>query len=139
MQAMVKKENEIVYIHLIGKLDLSKTQELKRLVFEKFRNQKIVFHLGKSHFVGSTGITTFLQSVEELDQVTPFGVRIFAAGIEFKRLIEGLELKKSKILDSLDNVNLSFTIKETYPVELLVESSIHDSVSQDSHDSVLMK
>jgi anti-anti-sigma factor len=95
MQARVKQEGDVTVIALSGRVDMDSSEAFRKICIEQFSRKKVVFDLGELGFVGSTGVTTFLETMRDLHHSSSYGVRLVGPKAEFRRLLS------SYILDSL--------------------------------------
>lgn len=77
--------------HLItftGKLDLMKTNYLRNILLQEFRNQRICFDLKDLNFVGSNGILHFFMTVNEVAILGAINFQINGLGEDFKKIVK---------------------------------------------------
>ena len=108
MEAKLKFHGDVAIVSISGTLDLDKTQPLRDVCLKKFRASKIVFNLDEVNFVGSTGIQTFLSTINTLKEVNGFGVKIFGVKPELKRVIGILDDQRIQFFDSDDSALQAF-------------------------------
>lgn len=93
-------------ITFTGKLDLMKTNYLRNVLLQEFRNQRVGFDLKNLSFVGSNGILHFFTTVNEVAAL---------GSIQFQ--IDGLNEDFKKIVKSYNYPNLSFDFVSIMPTE----------------------
>lgn len=88
MEAQVENRDGIYVINLRGKMNFESADSLKNTCLEKFVNQEVIFNLRDLSFVGSSGITPFLELLSELSRKSGSKFKICSVGNEFLRLFE---------------------------------------------------
>lgn len=88
MQAIVENREGIFVINLSGKMNFEAADNLKSTCLQKFVNQEVVFNLRELSFVGSSGITPFLELLSELSRLSGSKFKICSVCNEFMRLFE---------------------------------------------------
>lgn len=77
--------------HLItftGKLDLMKTNYLRNVLLNEFRNQRVCFDLKNLNFVGSNGILHFFATMNEAAIMGTINFQINGLGEDFKKIVK---------------------------------------------------
>jgi anti-anti-sigma regulatory factor len=100
MNARVHQFGEVTVISIFGPLTIDCTQPFRQAVLKRYRGQKIVFNMSQAAFVGSTGISDFVETLRELGKEHNLGVKVAGPKMEFKRILQNLELQKLEIFDS---------------------------------------
>ncbi len=98
MKTSIKKAGDTTIVDMTGKIDFE-TQEsfradLARLVDPSKTDsvpKKIIFNLEKLEFVGSSGISTFIQTLKEFSSQTQAKPRYCNVRSEFKRVIKAFD------------------------------------------------
>ena len=101
MQAKMARRGEVTVVHLEGRLNLDVIAPFKHAI-EKLGDEKIVFNLESLSFVGSTGITSFVETIEKFAGTNPYGTKLCGVGSEFRKIFDagethGLEIYESQI------------------------------------------
>jgi anti-anti-sigma factor len=100
MTARVKPHQDITIISLGGTLDIEYTQAFKEACLRQFQSKKVIFNMEKAHFVGSTGIQPFMETLLTLASAAPQGLKMVGVGVEFKRIFQNLEIQNLEICES---------------------------------------
>jgi anti-anti-sigma regulatory factor len=100
MTARVHRFGEVTVISISGPLTIDCTQPFRQAILKRYRGQKIVFNMSQASFVGSTGIRDFVETLRELGQSHDFGVKVSGPKVEFKRILQNLEIQRLEICDS---------------------------------------
>ena len=95
MQAKVIKEGEILVIHLAGYLDYETVVPFQQTCKQHLPSQRVIFNLSQLNFVGSNGITDFVDSLVDLAQKSQLGVRFCRVSSEFRRVLESGGIQQS--------------------------------------------
>ncbi|MCB0350854.1 MAG: STAS domain-containing protein [Bdellovibrionales bacterium] len=88
MEAKVENREGIFVVSLIGKMDFESADSLKSNCIKTFSNQAVIFNLQNLNFVGSSGITPFLELLSELSRSSGPKFKICSVGAEFLRMFE---------------------------------------------------
>lgn len=111
VNAEIILEKDILIVTLSGTLDFNKAYEFKRKSFRHFLQNKVVFSLKDLNFVGSTGMSSFVETLAELSQKNPNGLRVCDVGLEYKRLLEPYFSDKFQLCLNLEEAKQSADLK----------------------------
>lgn len=100
MKAMIRQEGEVFVIHLKGKIEFDSTEPFRNTVLSHLKNQKVVFNLENLNFVGSNGITPFIDTMEELCNTQGADVHFCNLSSEFQRIFEASAIQTLKIFEN---------------------------------------
>lgn len=103
MDAIIENDREITIIHLKGRLAYERMGNFKQTCKKEFAGKNIVFDLTHLSFVGSYGITSFVDTVRELAEGSEFGLKMFGVGIEFIRMFAAEPINKLEIYVNRDD------------------------------------
>ena len=108
MKTQIKKIGDTMVVSMDGRLNFEAQeplrQDLTRLVGQTKRDtvpQKIIVDLGNLEFVGSSGISAFVQTLKEFNQRAPTKPRYCNVSSEFKRVMKAFD--ESGQFDFYDN------------------------------------
>lgn len=99
MKTQIKKNGDTVVVTMDGRLDFETNgplrEELSKLIGTQ-RNtdstpKKIIFNLENLEFVGSSGISSFVQTMKEFNASVPNKPRYCNVKSEFKRVIKAFD------------------------------------------------
>ena len=110
MEALVEEVDDIKVVKLRGRLEYESAVPFRSICMSELRDSKVVFDLSELNFVGSRGITPFLQTVYELRRVNQKGVRFCRVGVEFQRMIESHTEGEILFFDSVYRAKLSLDL-----------------------------
>jgi anti-anti-sigma factor len=88
MQAKVENRNGIYVVSLSGQMNFEAADSLKTNCLQNFENLDVIFNLRDLSFVGSSGITPFLELLSELSRRSGPKFKICSVCSEFMRLFE---------------------------------------------------
>lgn len=88
MEAKVENRDGVFVVSLIGKMDFESADSLKSRCLKSLANQSVIFNLQNLNFVGSSGITPFLELLTEMAKASGNKFKICSVGSEFLRLFE---------------------------------------------------
>ena len=99
MKSNIKKVGDTIVVTVDGKLDYE-TQDsfkanLKKMASAKNNTDstptKVIFDMEKLEFVGSSGITQFIETLKEFGENTDKKARILKASSEFKKVMRAFD------------------------------------------------
>lgn len=102
MDAMIVLENDVLIVTLSGTMDFDKAYEFRKKSLRHFLQNKVVFSLKGLNFVGSTGMSSFVETLAEISQKNPNGLSLCEVGLEYKRLLEPYFNEKLQIYANVD-------------------------------------
>lgn len=101
MKTEIKKQGNTILVTMNGKLDFETQiplrEDLARLAKQartESAPKKIIFNLENLQFVGSSGISSFIQTMKEFNQNAPSKPRYCHVRTEFKKIIQALDVEK---------------------------------------------
>ena len=100
METRVKTHMDITVITITGNLDIEVTQPFKKACLDHLTQKKVVFNMQKTHFVGSTGVQPFIETIKSLSTENQHGLKLVGLQPEFKRIFQNLDLAKLEFHDS---------------------------------------
>lgn len=137
MEAQIIKDGEITIVALRGYLDFETTEPFRKTCFQNLIDKNIVFDLKNLNFIGSSGLTSFLEVLREFKQKNPQPVKFCGLSQEFKRLFWATSMHDMEIYEDSPTAFASFyqpmqQIARIQYVELDSEVEItEDSISQE--------
>jgi anti-anti-sigma factor len=114
MKARIKNTNESIIISLDGKVDYESQDEVCNLINRTVsQNQnrtdqaakKIILNLRELEFVGSSGITQFVQSLKAIHQQTDIVPKYCGVRSEFRKIMKAFD--ETNEFDFYDDEGLS--------------------------------
>ncbi|MBI4924692.1 MAG: STAS domain-containing protein [Bdellovibrio sp.] len=98
MKAVFKKDGDIMTVSIQGKLDYESHEILKENLNKIINHQKtdsvpkkIIFDMGKLEFVGSSGITSLIQTLKEFHSKSPSHHTYQNVRNEFQKIIKAYD------------------------------------------------
>lgn len=90
MRAMVRTEQDVTFVQLVGYMDMESVSYFRKYCSEKLNGQKVVINMTQLSFVGSSGIFNFMEVLRELrgSEATPSNLRLCGGGPEFRRIFQ---------------------------------------------------
>jgi anti-anti-sigma factor len=92
MQAKIKKERDAFVIHLSGKVDFDSSEPFRSTLLSHIKGTNVVFNMKDLDFVGSNGITPFVQTLKDLCAGNGARVRFCNLSSEFVRIFEANDI-----------------------------------------------
>lgn len=116
MKTSIKKAGDAIVVTMDGKLDFETTIPLRENLSKVIRGnpsdsvpRKIIFNLEKLQFVGSSGISSFVQTLKEFNAQAPVKPRYCHVRSEFQRIIKAFdESDQFEFYDTEDRARKSF-------------------------------
>lgn len=128
MQAKLEKKEDVTIVHLSGRIDYESADRFKETCIKMLMDQKLIFNLENLSFVGSSGITPFVETMSVLSQQNNGQVKFCRVSIEFKKIFESCPLKYCELYDDVDTARIAFhKPAESFvekPQEVIVSSYI---------------
>ena len=98
MKTQIKKIGDTIFVHMDGKLDFDSHLPL-RDDLEKLHDKlptdstpkKIIFNLEKLEFVGSSGISSFVQTLKDFNSSSATKPRYCHVRSEFRKIIKAFD------------------------------------------------
>ena len=98
MKTQIKKQGDAIIVTMDGKLDFDTyvplREDLSRLIRHAQTDttpRKIIFNLEKLEFVGSSGISSFVQTLKEFNTSAPVRPKYCNVKSEFRRVIKAFD------------------------------------------------
>ncbi len=94
MQARIRKSKQIISVDLVGKVDYETLDGFIDLCRYELKGHNIVFNLEALSFVGSCGVTSFLNILANLQRVPMTRIKYVSMAKEFIKLFQSMEETK---------------------------------------------
>lgn len=98
MKTQIKKVGDAVIVTMDGRLDFEAQEPLRQDLTRLINNtkgdhvpKKIIFNFENLEFVGSSGISSFVQTLKDFNQRVPMKPRYCNVGSEFRRVMKALD------------------------------------------------
>lgn len=98
MKTHIKKTGDTIVVVMDGRLDFETyvplREDLSKIIDHSQKDsvpKKIIFNLDKLEFVGSSGISSFVQTLKEFNASSPTKPRYCHVKSEFKRIIKAFD------------------------------------------------
>lgn len=88
MKALCQKKGNVTIVQLEGRLDYESSPHFRNFCFDKLATDPVIFDMKGLNFVGSVGLSDFVDTVQELYVKTPQTIKICGASNEFRKLFE---------------------------------------------------
>ena len=107
MQAFIRKNNNsIVIIDLKGEVDFASADPFYQTCMNQLAKKNIVFNLKSLHFVGSDGLSSFMNTMKDLKQTS--SLQFCCVGSEFRRVFAESEIKDIAIYEDEKSAVIAF-------------------------------
>ena len=101
MKIQASNSKGILVVKLIGRLDFESMLTFRRACLERLRLERVVFDFSGLFFVGSVGLTEFVDSFKALE-ATGALFRFTGLGSEFRRLFDANGLAAQYAVESTE-------------------------------------
>ena len=108
MQVKAEQLGDIFHVKLMGKIDYSTVDVFSKICLKDLLNQRVVFNCLELEFVGSHGISLFVDSITRLSNKNPCGVKLCHLGYEFYQIFETSQFPREDIHHDLEMAYYSF-------------------------------
>ena len=108
MEAKVNHHNGVYTVALKGKMDFESADALKAQCNRHFLQQNVIFDLNELNFVGSSGITPFLEMLGNLLRQNGTSLKVCSAGTEFIRVFEAGGLNGLEVYENEKQARMAF-------------------------------
>jgi anti-anti-sigma factor len=108
MEAKISRDGEIWVVHLKGFLDFESVAPFRQTCLQHLRDKKVIFNLGDLNFVGSSGITTFVETIKELKDGAEQIPKFCGLSAEFRRVFVANELEKVEVYEDVNGAAAAF-------------------------------
>lgn len=108
MDAKVENRDGVYVVSLIGQMDFESADSLKAQCLKNFTGREVIFNLGELSFVGSSGLSPFMELLAEMSTALGSKFKICNVGIEFMRLFEDGVSDGIEIYGSLNDAHRAF-------------------------------
>lgn len=110
MKSKIKKIGDTIVVSVDGKLDYetqdSFKENLKKIAQNKTDSTptQVIFNMEKLEFVGSSGISQFIQTLKDFGAKTDQKARIVSASSEFKKVMRAFDEEEVFVFHDGDEV-----------------------------------
>ncbi len=109
MEAQIQESGDICIVELTGDLSFNSTEPFRTVCFNKFKGKKVVFDLKGLNFVGSSGITDFIEVLRDFSQSNVEKPKFCGLSSEFKKIFEANKMDTISFFETSQEACLSFT------------------------------
>jgi anti-anti-sigma regulatory factor len=135
MQARIRKSKEITNVELLGKVNYESLEGFIDLCRKELRGKNVVFNLEGLSFVGSCGVTNFLQVLASLQRMPSTRIKYVGIAKEFVKLFQTME--ETKVV-ALEIFSSEFEAAKSFdaptPTVVVVVSEVSEAVVTAPHD-----
>ena len=108
MQAKLELKEDITIVHLSGRIDYEAADKFRETCLKVLVDKKLVFDLASLSFVGSSGITPFLETMQDLYYKNRGYLKLSRVGVEFRKIFESSKIKDVEIYEDVDTARIAF-------------------------------
>lgn len=124
MEAKIEKKGEIYIVHLSGRIDYESADVFRKTCLDHLSKEKVIFSLRNLSFVGSSGITPFVETMTTLSFRTEGGLKFSSVGTEFRRVFESSAMRNIEIYEDTESARCSY---ESYPMNYNTNIYVNES------------
>lgn len=118
MEARLRKDGDINIIHIFGQLTYEEVDRFTE-VCNQLLNEKVIFNFDGLNFVGSSGITSFFQAVQNLAKRSSIRPKVCCLSLEFKKCIENFQATDFDYYDTEFLALKSYRVKEVFKEDMV--------------------
>lgn len=108
MEAKFEEVGEsMMVVHLVGRIDLETIEPFVNCL-DHLKNYEVIFNMRDLSFVGSNGITTFVDSMRDLAKKTTKAIKFCGVSSEFRRIFNVTLAQEVEILEDIYRAQLAF-------------------------------
>ena len=122
MEARIQNDGDVCVIHLKGRVDMEANENFRKTCLNQLSVNKIVFDMRELSFVGSNGITPFIETLALLSQRNSASIKISSVGCEFRRIFEASGIQNLEIYEDEGVAKRSFIDQSVRPLNPIVDS-----------------
>src|SRR4051812_8328528 len=108
MKTRIKKIGDLMVVHMDGRLDFENQEPLREEITKLSRHtqkdsapKKIIFNLEGLEFVGSSGISSFVQTLKDFNANAQLKPRYCNVKSEFRRIMQAYD--ENELFEFYDN------------------------------------
>jgi len=106
MEAFIRKNNNIFVIDLKGEVDFASAEPFYQTCMNKLSKKNIIFNLKNLSFVGSDGLSSFVNTMKDLKARS--SLQFCCVGSEFRRVFAESDIKDISIHESEQSATAAF-------------------------------
>lgn len=111
MKALMEWHDDIVVVSISGLLDFEKAYEFRKKSLRHFMQNKVIFSLKELSFVGSTGLSSFAETLSQISVKNPNGLSLCDVSFEYEKLLQPYVGEKLMIFKSLNIAKDHFALR----------------------------
>lgn len=108
MKAIVENIDGVYLVTLEGQLSFEGADSLRRECIKKLGAKRIIFNLRSLSFVGSSGITPFMDLLSQLSKARGRDLKVCSVSSEFMRLFQSGDFNGLEIYETADQARRAF-------------------------------
>ena len=117
MEANVTRRGDYLIVSMSGRLELEPVEVFRQHCFSHLKSEKFIFNLRGLSFVGSTGITSFLDILSQLVKMESRPLKVVSASSEYVRIFSS----------HLEN-QVEFYASEDLALQSFIQPVIHNQI-----------
>jgi anti-anti-sigma factor len=122
MQARMIRENNVVVVHLSGRVDVETAVPFRDACLNRLASQRVVFDFTALSFVGSSGILPFLETMQAFNIANPGNTKFSGVGSEFRKVFAATPLSVIEIHETASTAVNAFLNPQPQPQAPVVTS-----------------
>lgn len=108
MEVRIIKDGEVTFVQLTGFLDFETAEKFRHVCLKTLVHHNIVFDFHHLNFVGSSGITPFIDVLREFKTINPNPIKFCSVSLEFRRLFWAKDFNSVEIYEDPRTAYISF-------------------------------
>lgn len=119
MQAKMEVKEGVTLVYLSGRIDYEAADRFRETCLKVLVDKKLVFNLESLSFVGSSGITPFIETMQDLYFQSQGALKLCSVGVEFRKVIDSSKIKNIEVYDDIETARIAFL----KPIDNFVENA----------------
>lgn len=111
MKALMEWHDDVVVVSISGLLDFERAYEFRKKSLRHFMQNKVIFSLKELSFVGSTGLSSFAETLSQIAARNPNGLGLCDVSFEYEKLLQPYIGEKLIIFKNLGGAKDYFALK----------------------------
>ncbi len=108
MKAIIEQKGDIFIVHFKGRIDYESADLFRKNGSRFLDNQKVIFNFADLSFVGSSGISPFVETIQDLFDKNNSNMKFCKVGSEFKKIFAANTLRRSEIYEDSNAAQMAF-------------------------------
>ncbi len=137
MEAKITKAADVTVVALSGYMNFETTLPFRKTCFDSLLNKSLIFDLRALSFVGSSGLTSFVEVIREFRKTSGAPVKFCGMSNEFRRLFWASEMADIEVYEDQTLAHASF-YQQIQPIQFAYAVEAELEIAEGSAGEVLV-